>query len=89
MAGVREALTMAHRGGLIVESESMAMIRFRHADGRGYGDVPEPGPLDVVAKGSDYRHLGFRDTEFRAVLSELSTGGKALRRVRVGYSARR
>jgi hypothetical protein len=73
-----------HRGDLVVEHTDLG-VRFRHADGRKYGDAARPPqptlsnaatwrarPVELHAKvRSALRHLGFRDTDVRGVLDEL------------------
>jgi len=62
----------AHRGQLVIEREHAGSLRFRHADGATYGDPITPRLVDAHAKVfSALRHLGFRETEVKRVLSEL------------------
>jgi hypothetical protein len=61
-----------HRGQLLIERTPDASIVFRHADGRTYGDTSSPQHVDVNTKVfSALRHLGFRESEVKAVLAEL------------------
>jgi hypothetical protein len=62
-----------HRGQLIIELESEgAAPTFRHADGTSYGGSVQPRVVDAHAKVfAGLRHLGFREREVRAVLTEL------------------
>ena len=61
-----------HVGALIIEGASADSLRFLHADGTPYGHGPDPRALEVHAKVfSALRHLGFRETEARAVLDVL------------------
>jgi hypothetical protein len=60
-----------HRGELSIEG-SATQARFRHADGREYGQVDRPQALDTHGKVfSGLRGLGFREREVRAALAEL------------------
>jgi hypothetical protein len=60
-----------HRGHLIIE-RGPSGLRFLHADGRPYGEVSAPAPLDNQTKvASALRNLGFRDADVRTVLAEL------------------
>jgi 5-methylcytosine-specific restriction endonuclease McrA len=62
----------AHRGELLVDRERDGSLRFRHADGAAYGDPLMPQRIDAHAKVfSALRHLGFRESEVKIVLSEL------------------
>jgi hypothetical protein len=61
----------AHRGDLIIERHSGA-LRFRHADGRPYGEVSPLTSLAVESKvASALRGLGFRGADIGAVLAEV------------------
>jgi hypothetical protein len=65
-----------HRGQLIIERDASG-LRFLHAKGRPYGEPGTPPPPDTEDPGVEskvafaLRHLGFRDAEVRAVLTEL------------------
>ena len=60
-----------HRGELLIESSS-AGVRFRHADGRAYGERLEPRAIDAYTKTfGALRGLGFREAEVRAALAKL------------------
>jgi hypothetical protein len=62
----------AHRGELLIDRERDGSLRFRHADGAAYGDPLIPQRIDAHAKAfSALRHLGFRESEVKTVLSEL------------------
>jgi hypothetical protein len=62
----------AHRGELLVEREPDGAFIFRHADGAAYGNPIAPRLIDAHAKVfSALRHLGFREGDAKAVLSEL------------------
>jgi len=76
----------AHRGELVIDIEDTGALRFRHADGATYGDPITPWLVDAHAKAfSALRHLGFRETEVKSVLSELRTdaelGGASVERL--------
>ena len=61
-----------HRGELLIEGDSAAKARFRHADGTPYGETVQPKTLEVHAK--VFRRaagLGFRESDVRRVLGEL------------------
>jgi hypothetical protein len=61
-----------HRGELLIEREHDGTLRFRHADGAPYGNPMAPQRIDAHAKVfSALRHLGFREAEVKAVLTEL------------------
>jgi hypothetical protein len=61
-----------HRGELLIDREHEATFTFRHADGTAYGDPLIPPRIDAYAKVfSALRHLGFRESEVKTVLSEL------------------
>ena len=61
----------SHRGELLIEGSSSG-IRFRHADGRAYGESVEPRSIDVYTKTfGALRSLGFREGEIRAALAKL------------------
>jgi hypothetical protein len=61
-----------HRGELLIDGERDGSFRFRHADGAAYGDPLMPRRIDAHAKVfSALRHLGFRESEVKTVLSEL------------------
>jgi hypothetical protein len=61
-----------HRGELLLDLDRDGSLRFRHADGAAYGDPLIPQRIDAHAKVfSALRHLGFRESEVKAVLSEL------------------
>jgi predicted nucleic acid-binding protein len=61
-----------HRGELLIGLERDGSLRFRHADGAAYGDPLVPQRIDAHAKVfSALRHLGFRESEVKTVLSEL------------------
>jgi Holliday junction resolvasome RuvABC DNA-binding subunit len=63
-----------HRGELSVQGNAATGVRFRHADGTLYGALPDPREHDLHAKlFGALRHLGFRERDIRAVLSELRT----------------
>ena len=63
-----------HRGELVIDLELDGSLRFRHADGAAYGDPLIPRRIDAYAKVfSALRHLGFRESEVKTVLSELRT----------------
>jgi hypothetical protein len=62
----------AHRGELLIDRERDGSLRFRHADGATYGDPLIPRRIDAHVKVfSALRHLGFRESEVKTVLSEL------------------
>jgi hypothetical protein len=62
----------AHHGELLIDRERDGSFRFRHADGAAYGDPLMPQCIDARAKVfSALRHLGFRESEVKTVLSEL------------------
>jgi hypothetical protein len=62
----------AHHGELLIDRERDGSFRFRHADGAAYGDPLMPQCIDAHAKVfSALRHLGFRESEVKTVLSEL------------------
>jgi 5-methylcytosine-specific restriction endonuclease McrA len=62
----------AHHGELLIDREREGSFRFRHADGAAYGDPLMPQRIDAHAKVfSALRHLGFRESEVKTVLSEL------------------
>jgi hypothetical protein len=62
----------AHRGELLIDRERDGSFSFRHADGAAYGDPLMPRRIDAHAKVfSALRHLGFRESEVKTVLSEL------------------
>jgi hypothetical protein len=62
----------AHHGELLIDRERDGSFRFRHADGAAYGDPLMPQRIDAHAKVfSALRHLGFRESEVKTVLSEL------------------
>jgi hypothetical protein len=62
----------AHRGELLIDRERDGSLRFQHADGAAYGDPLMPRRIDAHAKVfSALRHLGFRESEVKTVLSEL------------------
>jgi len=64
-----------HHGELVIAGDTAISVRFRHADGRDYGDVSNPNALDVHARVfAGLRGLGFRESEARAALSELARG---------------
>jgi hypothetical protein len=61
-----------HRGELLIDLERDGSLRFRHADGAAYGHPLIPQRIDAYAKVfSALRHLGFRESEVKTVLSEL------------------
>jgi hypothetical protein len=61
-----------HRGELLIDLERDGSLRFRHADGAAYGDPLMPQRIDAHAKVfSALRHLGFRESEVKTVLTEL------------------
>jgi Holliday junction resolvasome RuvABC DNA-binding subunit len=61
----------AHRGELVVSGSVAAGIRLRHADGRDYGQAPEPSAVEMQAKAfAALRGLGFREGEVRRALAE-------------------
>jgi hypothetical protein len=61
----------SHRGELLIERSS-AGVRFRHADGRAYGESVEPRVIEVYSKTfGALRSLGFREPEVRAALAKL------------------
>jgi hypothetical protein len=61
-----------HRGELLVEPEHDGSFIFRHANGAPYGNPMAPRLIDAHTKVfSALRHLGFREVEVKAVLSEL------------------
>ena len=63
----------AHRGELIVTGRVSTGLRFRHADGSGYGQALQPRQIETHAQAfAALRGLGFREGEIRGVLSELS-----------------
>jgi hypothetical protein len=54
------AVSRHHRGQLLIEGNTTACVRFRHADGRAYGETVEPRVLDAHAKTfGALRTLGF------------------------------
>jgi HNH endonuclease len=70
-----------HRGDLVIERDEHG-LGFRHADGRPYGELRAPAPLDLERidmeridmerkVSSGLRNLGFREADVRVVLSEL------------------
>ena len=62
-----------HEGLLLVEGDSVADLRFRHADGTEYGKRP-PGGEEVALFASVFsalRHMGFRETEAKRALAEV------------------
>jgi hypothetical protein len=62
----------AHQGELLIDLERDGSLRYRHADGAAYGAPLIPQRIDAHAKVfSALRHLGFRESEVKAVLSEL------------------
>jgi hypothetical protein len=66
-----------HRGELLIDLERDGSLRFRHADGAAYGDPFIPQRIDAHAKVfSALRHLGFRESEVKTVLSELRADAK-------------
>lgn len=68
-----------HHGELIVAGGAASLARFSHADGRDYGSVESPIPLDVHARVfAGLRRLGFREGEVRAALTELDRGDGTL-----------
>jgi hypothetical protein len=65
-----------HSGELLIERAPDGTLVFRHADGSLYGHRAAPPRLDVHAKVfSALRHLGFRESEVKTVLSELRADG--------------
>jgi hypothetical protein len=69
----------AHRGELLIDGERAGSLRFRHADGAAYGDPLMPRRIDAHAKVfSALRHLGFRESEVKIVLSELRADAELL-----------
>ena len=61
-----------HHGQLLIERGPDDAWVFRHADGRLYGEPPSPQRVEVHTKVfSALRHLGFRESEVKAVLTEL------------------
>jgi hypothetical protein len=61
-----------HRGELLIDLEPDGSLRFRHADGAAYGNPPIPQCIEAHAKVfSALRHLGFRESEVKTVLSKL------------------
>jgi Holliday junction resolvasome RuvABC DNA-binding subunit len=67
-----------HHGALVIAGHVATSARFRHADGRDYGDVSNPHALDVYARVfAGLRGLGFRESQVRAALSELARGDGA------------
>jgi len=61
-----------HRGELLIERERDGTLSFRHADGSPYGDPTAPRAIDAHTKVfAALRHLGFREGEVKAVLTEL------------------
>lgn len=61
-----------HHGQLLIERAAEGAIFFRHADGRLYGHATSPQRVDMYTKVfSALRHLGFRESEVKAVLAEL------------------
>ncbi|MEO8178518.1 MAG: HNH endonuclease [Deltaproteobacteria bacterium] len=66
----------AHRGVLLIEHSAAQGIRYRHADGRAYGEAVRPRALEAQTKTySALRTLGFREAEVRAVLEKLRGQG--------------
>jgi hypothetical protein len=62
----------AHRGALLIERTAGQGIRYRHADGRAYGEPVQPRALEAQTKTfSALRTLGFREAEVHAVLEKL------------------
>ena len=60
-----------HHGQLLIERGPNSAWVFRHADGRLYGEPASPQRVDVHTKVfSALRHLGFRESEVKAVLTE-------------------
>jgi HNH endonuclease len=61
----------AHRGELIIEPTASG-LSFRHADGTPYGEPVNATDIDDHAKVfSALRHLGFRERDVHAVLSDI------------------
>jgi hypothetical protein len=62
----------AHRGELLIDGERDGSLRFRRADSAAFCDPLMPRRIDAHAKVfSALRHLGFRESEVKTVLSEL------------------
>lgn len=59
-----------HRAELQI-SGTAATLRFRHADGRTYGDLPAPTETVQTKVAAGLRGLGFREAEVRAVMADL------------------
>lgn len=61
-----------HRDELVVEGQAHGEIRFRHADGAGYGASVAPEVANNFSKVSTaLRNLGFREPDVRAALAKL------------------
>jgi 5-methylcytosine-specific restriction endonuclease McrA len=61
-----------HRGELEITGSVSRGVRFRHADGSGYGQVAEPRAVEVQVKVfAALRRLGFREAAIRQVLLQM------------------
>jgi hypothetical protein len=61
-----------HRGELVIEGPAADDVRFRHADGSGYGEALNPAKIDVQTKVfKSLCGLGFGDGAVRRVLDSL------------------
>jgi hypothetical protein len=64
----------AHRGELEISGRVSTGVRFRHADGSGYGRVVDSSVVQSQVKVfGALRRLGFREAEARRVLAEICT----------------
>jgi len=67
-----------HRGRLRAEGTPASGLTFRHADGSAYGRVGAPAVADAGAKAFQaLRVLGFRESEVRWALGQLTHDGAA------------
>jgi hypothetical protein len=76
-----------HRGELVVEGDASDSLKFRHADGTPYGELPSPVSAELRARA--YRALtamGYRETEAKRALTEVpaSADGSLEQVVRLG-----
>jgi Holliday junction resolvasome RuvABC DNA-binding subunit len=62
----------AHRGELEIAGSVSTGVRFRHADGNGYGQAVDSCAVETRGKVfAALRRLGFRETETRHVLAQI------------------